>query len=87
MEEQIIKIQEDIEAIKKRNVSVETNKAWEKSFTRIVSISIITYIVALIVMHALGAQHVFFNALVPVFGFILSTQSLPFIKKIWMKHR
>ncbi len=87
MEDRILKIEEDIQAIKKRNISVENSKAWERSFTRIASISIITYIVAIIIMIILGATHPFFNACVPVLGFILSTQSLPFIKKLWMKDR
>lgn len=87
MEERIQKIEEDIENIKKRNTAVEIDKAWERSFARIISISIITYVVAVIILWALDAVYPFLSACVPVLGFILSTQSLPVIKRIWVKNK
>jgi hypothetical protein len=87
MEDRIKKIEEAIEAIQKRNISVENNKAWERSSIRILSISIITYIVAISILYILHAPHIFLNACIPVCGFILSTQSLPSIKKIWLKNK
>ncbi len=73
-----------IQAIEERNKKVQVDKAWEGSFVRIFSICIATYIVALVLLYILDANYPFFNAFVPVVGFILSTQSLPFIKKIWI---
>ena len=80
-------IEERLQDIEERNVRVEQDKAWEGSLARIFTISAITYIVAVVLLCAMKASHPFLNALVPVLGFILSTQSLPFIKKIWTKKK
>ena len=39
-------MKEDIEQIKERNRRVETDKAWETSLFRVITITIITYIIA-----------------------------------------
>lgn len=75
----------DVQAIKQRNLRVEADKAWETSLTRIASIGFITYIIAVIVMETIGVENYFLNALIPTVGFLLSTQSLPAIKKRWIK--
>ena len=80
-------MEERIQKIEERNKRVEFDKAWETSSTRIFSISLITYIVALVLLHIIDAPKPYLSALVPVFGFILSTQSIPFIKKLWMKNK
>ncbi len=76
-----------IKVIEERNRRVELDKKWETSFTRLFSISLITYIVAVIVFYMMNTQKPFLNALVPVLGFILSTQSLPVIKKLWIRNK
>ncbi len=75
----------EITAIKNRNARVEADKAWETSKTRILSLCLITYFVAVIILYILGNNQYFINALIPTLGFFLSTQSLPFIKKWWLK--
>ncbi len=85
MEEKIKKLQEEIETIKERNLRVEADKAWETSSFRIFSITIITYIVVALVLCFIGAKNFLLNALVPTAGFFLSIQSLPAIKKWWIK--
>lgn len=85
MEEKIKKLQEEIETIKERNLRVEADKAWETGSFRIFSITIITYIVAALVLYFIGAKNFLLNALVPTAGFFLSIQSLPAVKKWWMK--
>jgi len=44
------KLQEEINAIKKRNKKVEAEKAWETSILRKLSILILTYSIVFIVM-------------------------------------
>ncbi len=83
MENKLIELENEIKAIKERNNRVQSDKAWEVSKTRIVSILIITYIFASIVLYLIGNEHFLLNALIPVLGYFLSTQSLPFIKKWW----
>ena len=85
MEEKIKQIEKEIESIKARNSRVEGDKAWETSISRIISITIITYIIAVIVFYIIGVRNVFLNALVPTLGFFLSVQSLPILKKWWIK--
>lgn len=85
MENQIKQIQEDLEIIKNRNTKVEQDKAWETSLFRRISILIITYIVASIVMYFIGVQNFLLNALIPTLGFLLSTLSLSFLKTWWIE--
>ena len=85
MEEKIKKLEEEITAIKERNLRVEADKAWEVSNFRIFSITIITYIVAALVLYLVGSNNFLLNALVPTVGFFLSIQSLPAVKRWWVK--
>ena len=85
MEEKIQKLENEIAIIKERNLRVEADKAWETSNFRIFSITIITYIVASLVLYFIGAKNFLLNALVPTARFFLSIQSLPAIKRWWMK--
>lgn len=79
--------EERLNKIEERNRKVELDKAWETSFVRILSVAIITYIIAVIALFMIKAPNPFLNALIPTLGFILSTQSLPFIKRLWMKNK
>lgn len=80
-------LQKEIETLKARNARVEDDKAWETSRFRVYSIAAITYIVATVVLISIGNEQAFRNALVPVAGYLLSTQSLPFLKKWWVSKR
>lgn len=77
-------IQQELEQIKQRNAKVEADKAWETSWVRIGSVALITYLVAMLVMRALQVQQFWLQALIPTIGYILSTQSLPVIKRWWI---
>jgi hypothetical protein len=76
---------EALNLILDRNARVEIDKAWETSKTRRGVIAVITYVVAGLYMSALGAHAPWLNAFIPVGGYILSTLSLPKIKKIWLR--
>ncbi len=78
-------LQQEVARIKERNSRVEADKAWETSLTRIASLMIITYVIATLVLVLIENEHPFRNALVPTVGFFLSIQSLPFLKKMWIK--
>lgn len=84
MDEISSSINERLERIENRNIRVETDKAWETSKTRIISICVITYIIAIIFMQYMNTKSVYIGALIPVLGFYLSTQSLPIVKNIWV---
>lgn len=80
-------LHERVQAIEQRNARVEREKAWETSVTRTLVIAILTYFVAVLLFWMLGNQQYFLNALVPTVGFILSVQSVPFVKKWWVRGR
>ena len=79
--------EERLNKIEERNKRVELDKAWETSFARILSISIITYIVAFCVLFSMEVSKSYLNALIPVLGFIISTQSIPVVKRYWIKNK
>ena len=86
MEEKIKKLEKEVETIKERNSRVEADKAWEISYFRILLISGIIYVIAVKVLYFIGSTNYFLNALVPTIGYFISVQSLPFIKKWWIKN-
>lgn len=81
------KLEQEIELIKQRNLKVEADKAWEISLFRKVSIATATYIVAAIAMYFIGVTNYLGNALIPTIGYVLSTLSLPFVKRWWVRRR
>jgi hypothetical protein len=70
--------------IEQRNVRVEADKAWEVSLTRKLFITISTYIIAAVWLIVIKDTNPLLKALVPTAGYLLSTLSLPFIKKWWI---
>lgn len=78
-------LEKRIEVIEARNKKVELDKAWEVSWTRRVSIAVITYIVIVVYLLSIGNDQAFINAIVPVVGFLLSTFAISWIKKVWQK--
>ena len=81
-------LEKRIESIEKRNKKVETDKAWETSWTRRVCIMILTYIIVIIYSYIVrNYYNILLSSLVPVIGFTLSTLSLKLIRKIWENNR
>jgi hypothetical protein len=77
-------LEQDFADIKARNLRVEAEKAWEGSFVRIGSVSLITYVSAVALLYSIGADNVLLGALMPVAGFLLSTLSLPPLRRRWI---
>ncbi|HPS21620.1 MAG TPA: hypothetical protein PLO44_02330 [Candidatus Paceibacterota bacterium] len=82
---EIEQIKKDIAEIKERNARVEQDKAWETSLVRKIVIAIMTYIVIVLFFFFAGFSSPFINAIVPTIGFLLSTLSISFARKIWIK--
>lgn len=77
-----------IEKIEKRNKSVETDKAWETSWTRKICICILTYIVVVAYSYIIRYfDNILLSSLVPVIGFTLSTLSLKYVRIMWEKKK
>ena len=79
------KMQSEIEEIKKRNQRVEADKAWETSWTRKIIIALLTYTVVVIFFFFAQLPEPFISAIIPAMAFIISTLSIPFFKKWWIK--
>lgn len=79
-------LETEINKIKQRNKRVEVDKAWETSVVRKIIVAILTYFVIVIFFHFAGLPKPFINSIVPTAGFVLSTLSLPFFKKFWVKY-
>ena len=80
-------LEEEINSIKKRNIRVEVDKAWETSWARKILIFILTYIVIVIFFIVAKLAKPFLNPLVPAVAFWLSTLTVPIFKKRWMQHK
>jgi len=79
-------LEHEITLIKERNKKVETDKAWETSWSRKILIALFTYLVIVLFFYFAGLPKPFLNSIVPTVGFVLSTATLPLFKKIWIKY-
>lgn len=86
-DDKLERIEQALELIKFRNARVEADKAWEVSTMRIGTICAITYLVAALLLFVIGAERCWLGALVPTVGFLLSSQSLPAVKRWWINSR
>ncbi|MFA7209195.1 MAG: hypothetical protein WC120_02825 [Parcubacteria group bacterium] len=77
-------IEKEIGIIKERNKRVESDKGWETSWTRRLFIAAVTYVIALAWMVIIHETIPYLKAVVPVAGYILSTLSLPVVKRWWV---
>ncbi len=78
-------IEQEIHALIERNKRVEGDKAWEVSWVRRAFLLFVTYIIALVWLLVIGESLAVFKAVVPAVGYILSTLTLPPLKKWWLK--
>ena len=79
-------LEERVEGIEKRNREVETNKAWETSWTRRGLVAVFTYLSIALYLKYVVRIDPWINAIVPTVGFLLSTLTLPIFKKLWGKY-
>ena len=78
-------IKEEIEQIKATNKRVEADKAWETSWSRKIVVAILTYAVIVIFFYFADLPKPFINSIVPTTGFVLSTLTLTWFKKLWIR--
>ena len=77
-------VEKEIQRLKARNKGVESDKAWEVSFTRRSLLMIFTYLAIGIYLQVINIERPWLNAIVPAVAFMLSTLTLPWFKKMWM---
>ncbi|MBT3814476.1 hypothetical protein HOE37_02980 [Candidatus Woesearchaeota archaeon] len=78
-------LQKEVTEIKERNKKVEADKAWETSWSRKLVIAVLTYAVIVIFFYFADLPKPFVNSIVPTLGFVLSTLTLTWFKKLWIK--
>jgi len=79
-------LSQEIKSIKERNKRVENDKAWETSCLRRILLFIYTYLAIGIYFNVIDIPKPWLNAVVPSVAFLLSTLTLPLIKKLWLKY-
>ncbi|HMS22797.1 MAG TPA: hypothetical protein PKA38_03465 [Candidatus Levybacteria bacterium] len=83
---QLNDIENRLSKIEQRNNNVEKDKAWETSSFRKVLIALFTYIAIALYLKFIVGINPWINAIVPSVGFLLSTLTLPYFKKLWGKY-
>lgn len=86
MENRIKELEERIEKIEKRNGAVELNKAWETSFSRRILLILFTYLAIALYLKFIVGINPWINAVIPSVGFLFSTLTLPYFKKLWERY-
>lgn len=79
-------LEERIEKIEDRNSKVELDKNWETSYSRKILLTLFTYIAIALYLKFIVRIDPWVNAIVPSVGFLLSTLTLPYFKKLWSKY-
>jgi len=75
----------DVKIIKERNARVEGDKAWETSYARRGLLTLFTYAAMGIYLQAIAVPDPWLNAIGPAVGFMLSTLTMPFFKRVWLE--
>ncbi len=83
----IEELERRISEVEERNTKVELDKQWETSWVRRILLLVFTYLAIFLYFLVIGLERPYIHAVVPTLGFLLSTLSLPFFKKIWMERR
>lgn len=85
--QKIQELEKRLSTIEQRNARVEGDKAWETSYTRRIFLVLFTYISIGLYMQAISVPDPWRNAVIPSIGFLLSTLTLPFFKRLWINMR
>ncbi len=79
-------IEQRIQKIEVRNQKVEADKAWETSWLRRTLLSLFTYAAIGTYLWAINIDRPWLNAIVPAVAFMISTLTMPFFKKLWLRY-
>jgi hypothetical protein len=80
-------LQATLAAILERNARVEQDKAWEGSWARRCTIALLTYATSAAFLWFTTSANPLLGALFPPTGYLLSTLSLPFIRRWWLRRK
>ena len=80
-------LEKRLKEIESRNSRVEVDKSWETSLTKRGLLALFTYLAIGFYLQAVKIQQPWLNAIVPSVAFMLSTLTLPFFKRLWIKYK
>ena len=80
-------IEQRLSDIETRNQAVESDKAWETSWSRRSLLALFTYIAIGAYLQAIAVARPWVTAIVPAIAFTISTLTMPFFKRLWLKRR
>lgn len=80
-------LEKRVKNIEDRNKKVELDKAWEVSYTRRFILVVFTYVSIGFYLQAIGVNQAWLHAIVPSIAFMLSTLTMPFFKKLWIRNK
>lgn len=83
----IKELEQRIKKIEDRNKRVETDKTWEKSYSRKTLLMLFTYFSIGFYLQAINISEPWLNAIVPAVAFMLSTLTLPYFKRLWLMYK
>ncbi len=75
-----------VKRIEERNIRVESEKAWETSYSRRLLLLLFTYLAVGSYLLAINISKPWLNAIVPAVAFMLSTLVLPLFRKLWIAY-
>lgn len=78
-------VEQRIQKIEERNRGVEADKAWETSWARRALLTVFTYLAIGAYLRAIEIPRPWLNAIVPAAAFMISTFTMPFFKKVWLR--
>ncbi|MFZ5390727.1 MAG: hypothetical protein ACOZAJ_00405 [Patescibacteria group bacterium] len=78
-------LEDRISIIENRNLKVEQDKAWEVSWTRRILLTAFTYLAVSVYLQSINVPRPWLNGLVPAAAFVISTFTMPWFKKLWLK--
>jgi hypothetical protein len=87
MEERLNHLEEELRQIRERNRRVELDKAWEVSTFRVVLLLLMTYVATAVTFWLIATPAPFLNALIPAVAYVLSTRTIPVVKRWWIERR
>ena len=83
----LVDLEKRVSVIEERNARVELDKKWETSWARRGLLIAFTYLSVGFYMQSIGIVSPWLNAIIPSLGFLLSTLTLPFFKRLWISLR
>ncbi len=85
--ERIDELERRVRTIEERNANVERDKAWETSWARTALVGALTYVVIAVFFSFARLPGPLLNAAVPALAFVLSTRTVPLVKRAWLRRR